>query len=90
MLDLTQAWIELPDLQKITVVSVRNEVKELLLHWEKAKEGTPRLITVVDLETGLPPFEFEPRAEERAQSQFAEAGRFLVEPLAGILKAGAF
>lgn len=90
MLDLTQAWIELPDLQKITVVSVRNEVKELLLHWEKAKEGTPRLITVVDLETGLPPFEFEPRAEERAQSQFAEAGSFLVEPLAGILKAGAF
>ena len=90
MLDLTQAWLELPDLQKITVVSVKNEVKELLLHWEKAKEGTPRLITVVDLETGLPPFEFEPRAEERAQSQFAEAGKFLIEPLAGILKAGAF
>ncbi|MFZ9188961.1 MAG: RsmD family RNA methyltransferase, partial [Algoriphagus sp.] len=32
MLDLTQAWSELPDIQKITVVSVRNEVKELLLH----------------------------------------------------------
>uniref|UniRef100_UPI004047A7C5 THUMP-like domain-containing protein n=1 Tax=Algoriphagus sp. TaxID=1872435 RepID=UPI004047A7C5 len=90
MLDLTQAWAELPDLQKITVVSVRNEVKELLLHWEKANEGTPRMISVVDLESGFSPFEFEPGAEERAHSQFAEAGNYLIEPLAGILKAGAF
>ena len=90
MLDLTQAWTELPDLQKITVVSVRNEVKELLLHWDKANEGASRMISVVDLESGLPPFEFEPRAEEVAQSQFAEAGKYLIEPLAGILKAGAF
>ena len=90
MLDLTQAWAELPDLQKITVVSVRNEVKELLLHWEKANEGTPRMISVVDLESGFSPFEFEPRDEERAHSQFAEAGNYLIEPLAGILKAGAF
>lgn len=90
MLDLTQAWAELPDLQRITVVSVRNEVKELLLHWEKANEGTPRMISVVDLESGFSPFEFEPGAEEQANSQFAEAGNYLIEPLAGILKAGAF
>ena len=90
MLDLTQAWAELPDIQKITVVSVRNEVKELLLHWDKALEGTPRMISVVDLESGLPLFEYEPRAEDQAQSQFSEAGKYLVEPLAGILKAGAF
>lgn len=90
MLDLTQAWTELPDLQKITVVSVRNEVKELLLHWDKAIEGAPRIISVVDLDSGFPPFEFEPSAEEQAHSQFAEAGKYLVEPLAGILKAGAF
>ncbi len=90
MLDLTQAWMELPAIQKITVVSVRNEVKELLLHWEKAKEGAPRMISVVDLESGLPPFEFEPRAEERAHSTFDEAGKYLIEPLTGILKAGAF
>ena len=90
MLDLTQAWTELPDLQKITVVSVRNEVKELLLHWEKSQVGTPRMISVIDLESGLPPFEFENRTEEEAQSQFAEAGKYLIEPLSGILKAGAF
>jgi 16S rRNA G966 N2-methylase RsmD len=90
MLDLTQAWAELPDIQKITVVSVRNEVKELLLHWDKANEGAPRIISVVDLDSGFPPFEFEPSAEDQAESQFSEAGKYLVEPLAGILKAGAF
>ena len=90
MLDLTQAWTELPDIQKITVVSVRNEVKELLLHWEKAKIGDPKMISVVDLESGILPFEFEPSDEEQAHSKFAEAGKYLIEPLAGILKAGAF
>ncbi|MCM0042401.1 MAG: class I SAM-dependent methyltransferase [Algoriphagus sp.] len=90
MLDLTQAWAEIPDIQKITVVSVRNEVKELLLHWDKANEGAPRIISVVDLDSGFPPFEFEPSAEDQAESQFSEAGKYLVEPLAGILKAGAF
>jgi hypothetical protein len=90
MLDLTQAWTELPDIQKITVVSVRNEVKELLLHWEKAKIGDPKMISVVDLESGILPFEFEPSAEEQAHSKFAEASKYLIEPLAGILKAGAF
>ena len=90
MLDLTQAWTELPDIQKITVVSVRNEVKELLFHWKKASEGASKMISVVDLESEMPSFEFEPSAEEQAHSQFAEAGNYLVEPLAGILKAGAF
>ena len=90
MLDLTQAWTELPDIQKITVVSVRNEVKELLLHWDKANEGASRMISVVDLESGLPPFEFETKAEEQANSQFAEADKYLIESLAGILKTGAF
>ena len=90
MLDLTQAWTELPDIQKITVVSVRNEVKELLLHWEKAKMGAPKMISVVDLESGILSFDFEPSAEEQAQSKYAEAGKYLIEPLAGILKAGAF
>ena len=90
MLDLTQAWAELPAIQKITVVSVRNEVKELVLHWEKAREGASRIISVVDLESGMPPFEFDPSAENQAESKFEEVGKYLIEPLAGILKAGAF
>ena len=48
------------------------------------------MISVVDLESEMPSFEFEPSAEEQAHSQFAEASNYLIEPIAGILKAGAF
>lgn len=90
MLDLSQAWDELPSIQKITVVSVRNEVKEVLLHWKKNRESTSKIISIVDLESGFSPFEFDPKAEEQAHAQFSEAGKYLIEPLSGILKAGAF
>jgi len=90
MLDLSQAWNELPDIQKITVVSVKNEVKEVLLFWEKGKNGTEKKIEVVDLESNSPAFEFEPKAEENAISKFGEVEKYLIEPMSGILKAGAF
>ncbi|WP_332912404.1 hypothetical protein [Algoriphagus boritolerans] len=90
MLDLSQAWNKLPDIQKITVLSVKNEVKELLLSWKKGKVGDTKRITVVDLESSFPNFEFEPKAEENAISQFGEVEKYLIEPLSGILKAGAF
>lgn len=90
MLDISQAWNELPDIQKIIVVSVKNEVKELLLSWEKGKENTPRRIEIVDLGSNLPRFEFSQQEEEMAQSHSGETEKFLVEPLSGILKAGAF
>ena len=90
ILDISAGLSELYKVKRIHIVALDNEVKELLLHWEKANEGTPRMISVVDLESGFSPFEFEPRDEERAHSQFAEAGNYLIEPLAGILKAGAF
>lgn len=90
MLDLSQAWSELPEIQKITVVSVKNEVKEVLLFWEKGKDGAERKIEAVDLESNFPSFEFDPKAEESAISKFGEAEKYLIEPLSGILKAGAF
>ncbi len=90
MLDLTQAWNELPDIQKITVVSVKNEVKEVLLFWKKNEDGNAKKVEVVDLESNFPRFEFEPKEEENAESKFGEGEKYLVEPLSGILKAGAF
>ncbi|WP_111671585.1 class I SAM-dependent methyltransferase [Algoriphagus litoralis] len=90
MLDLTQAWSELPDIQKITVVSVKNEVKEILLYWQKAHGSETKKIEVVDLESDAPRFEFSLKEEENASSMFGEAQQYLFEPLSGILKAGAF
>ena len=90
MLDITQAWSELPDIQKITVVSVKNEVKELLLFWEKEKSGLSRQVEVVDLGSENPRFSFDPKEEEKAVAPIGEAEKYLIEPLSGILKAGAF
>jgi 16S rRNA G966 N2-methylase RsmD len=90
MLDISQAWSELPEVQKITVVSVKNEVKELLLFWEKAKSGLSRRIEVIDLGSENPRFSFDPKEEEKAVATIGEAEKYLIEPLSGILKAGAF
>lgn len=90
MLDISQAWSELTEVQKITVVSVKNEVKELLLFWEKEKSGQPKQINVVDLGSENPRFSFDPKEEENAVATFGEAEKYLFEPLSGILKAGAF
>ena len=90
MLDITQAWAELPEIQKITIVSVKNEVKELLLSWKKGKIQESKHIEVVDLGGENPSFSFDPKEEEKATAQPGEPEKYLVEPLSGILKAGAF
>ncbi|GAB2478640.1 class I SAM-dependent methyltransferase [Algoriphagus taiwanensis] len=90
MLDISQAWSELPDIQKITVVSVKNEVKELLLFWEKRNTSKSKSIEVVDLGSEFAPFAFEPKEEDQAVFNLGEAEKYLIEPLSGILKAGAF
>ncbi|WP_051315074.1 class I SAM-dependent methyltransferase [Algoriphagus terrigena] len=90
MLDISQAWSELPEIQKITVVSVKNEVKELLLYWEKGREEAEKQIEVRDLGSDLPGFDFSPSEEEAVSSVLGEVEQYLIEPISGILKAGAF
>lgn len=90
MLDISQAWTELPEIQRITVVSVKNEVKELLLSWEKGNTQESGEISVVDLGSENPRFSFDSKEEEKAVATYGEAEKYLIEPLSGILKAGAF
>lgn len=90
MLDISQALSELPEIQKVTIVSVKNEVKEVLLYWEKGKANEERRIEIADLGSGFPTFEFNIEEEEKAISTLGEVEKYLVEPISGILKAGAF
>lgn len=90
MLDISQAWSELPDIQKIIILSVKNEVKELLLSWKRVSDPTVNEIEVHDLESDFPIFGFQKIEEQQASSTYSEVGKFLIEPLSGILKAGAF
>ncbi|WP_425637176.1 THUMP-like domain-containing protein [Algoriphagus yeomjeoni] len=90
MLDITQALSELPDIQKVQVLSVKNEVKELLLHWKKEAPEVPLTIEANDLGAKESSFSFEPTEEENSQSEYGEVEKYLIEPFSGVLKAGAF
>ncbi len=93
MLDISQSLTELPDIQKVRVISVKNEVKELLLEWSKEKENSKSSqveIEAVDLGEKEARFTFSLLEESEAESVFGEAEAYLIEPLSAILKAGAF
>lgn len=90
MLDISQAWKELPDIQKLTIISVKNEVKELLLHWKKGSISNRQSIEVLDLGREFQQFSFDREEEEQADANYSEPERYLIEPLSGILKSGAF
>lgn len=90
MLDISQAISELPDIQKVKVISVKNEVKELLLYWKKNSIKTSLKIEAIDLGGKESSFSFGLSEEENAISSFAEVGNYLIEPLSGVLKSGAF
>ncbi|PZX59609.1 hypothetical protein LV84_00817 [Algoriphagus ratkowskyi] len=90
MLDISQALTELPDIQKVQVVSMKNEVKELLLYWSKGGVESPLSIEALDLGAKETSFSFEPSEEENISSTIGEVGNYLIEPFSGILKAGAF
>jgi len=90
MLDIAQALEELPEIQKVKVISVKNEVKELLLLWDKKAKQDFLEIEAIDLGKETSSFSFNQTEEETAQSSFGEAEKYLIEPFGGILKAGAF
>ena len=90
MLDITQALTELPDIQKVQVISVKNEVKELLLHWSKKSVESTLKIEAIELGDKETRFSFDPNEEESSQSEYGEVGKYLIEPFSGVLKAGAF
>lgn len=91
MMDIKQSLQELPEIQQVWVVSVKNEVKEVLLLWEKDKKAEEITIHCVDLRPeGRQEFDFSFQKEALAESNFSEVKSYIIEPMASILKAGAF
>ena len=90
MLDFHQAVAQLGGSWDVHVVSVENEVKELLL----LSEGTNTIHAVSLDDTGAHTFTFSPDEEAAAQVHYQAAdslaGKFIFEPDAALLKAGAF
>ena len=91
MLDIKDALNELPDVQQVIVVAIRNEVKEVLLVWEKSDHKEKVKISAFDLnvsqESG---FDFTWEEEANNQVSYSLPKECLIEPNAAILKAGGF
>lgn len=91
MLDLKQAWEEIPELQQAFVIAVKNEVKEVLFSWKKEEKKHNHSIQCINiLQNGNQNFEFSLEEEALTNSEFGEVQKYLIEPNAAILKAGAF
>lgn len=90
LLDISELINELkPD--SIYVVAVNNEVKELLAIRTTSSESLDPLINAVDLSHGQKiEFKFRYTEEKIAETLTAPAEKFLYEPNAAIMKAGAF
>lgn len=92
LLDIKQGLRELRAVKKVWVVSVANECKELLFMIEKGFASEP-LIQTVNLDytgTVRQAFDFKFSEEEALASTFSPPKKYLYEPNASILKAGAF
>ncbi|TVP42850.1 MAG: class I SAM-dependent methyltransferase [Mongoliibacter sp.] len=92
MLDIKAALKSLNAIHKVIVLSVKNEVKEVLLFSESGAKEVETQIEAVDLKSNCNnEFSFTYSEEEKSFSQIAEKmGKYLIEPFSAILKAGAF
>lgn len=91
LLDIQQALREIRNVQKVFVVSVGNECKELLFLADKNFEGEP-FIEAIDLSekgTVQSSFSFYLTEEKNAHAILGEPNTYLYEPNAAILKSGA-
>ena len=91
MLDIKGVIRDLPEVQKIWVLSVKNEVKEVLLYWSSSQiEAKTEIICVNLFPSKQHTFHFEFEDEESVDIEYGSVGKFLIEPFSSILKAGAF
>lgn len=94
MLDISLITNELQNISEIHIVSVKNECKEILIKIEPGFEGEIIYFCVNFVGNDLKSsqfFEFSETSENSANSEFAPTiKRYLYEPNAAIMKAGAF
>lgn len=91
LFDIKQGIKELSNVKKVLVLSVENEVKELLFACEKTFSGEPSIESVNLLRDGTSErFDFLFSKESLLTVEFSDPLTYVYEPNASILKAGAF
>ena len=90
LLDITVGLKELIHVSSIHVVSVNNEVKEVLWILKNGYEGDIGMVTMDLNAMGDAKFEFQQSDEDVAEVRFSEPQTYLYEPNAAVMKSGAF
>lgn len=92
MLDIALAVKTLGNVREVHIVSLENECKELLFLLSKVATEAPRYVAVNLKRSGeMERFAFTMEQEQQTKIAFTNSpGRYLYEPNASILKAGAF
>lgn len=90
LIDLSYLISVLPQLEKIEIVAVKNEVKEVLIFLNFEKITAKINCYCNNLESDEPSFEFEFADEQHAKTAYSEVLQYLYLPNNAILKAGAF
>lgn len=91
LLDITAGLLEFKQVQEIHVVSVNNEVKELLWILKNGPGPKDLPIKTINLtKKGNEVFNFYWQEEKRATSDLSTPLRYLYEPNAALLKSGGF
>ena len=89
LFDVKLGIVQLSGVEEVHVVSVKNEVKELLFIGSSDYSGEPTIIAT-NLEMDDDDFYFRFEEEEGTDIQYGSLSRYLYEPNSAIIKAGAF
>ena len=90
LIDISYLISVLKNIQKIQIIAVKNEVKELLVFLNSKIKTAEVKISCVNLESDDPEFTFKYEEEKSAVSEFSEALQYLYIPNSSVLKSGGF
>ncbi len=90
LLDIQAVLLSLKCVEKVVVIAVNQECKEVLYMQNPAFVGENTIDTVHFLHDDVQEFNFSKSQEESTQVNYAEPLDYLYEPNAAVLKAGAF
>lgn len=90
LLDIHAALEDLFQVEKVVVIAVNQDCKEVLYLLDHEMEGETQIETIHFLHDRVQNFVFNRSQEERAEVTYSEPLAYLYEPNAAILKAGAF
>ena len=90
LLDISAGIGALRHIREIHIVALKNDVKEILWVLQSEYSGAITLKTVNYEKNGVQHFDFDWKSERDADSKLSDPLKYLYEPNAAILKAGAF